>query len=336
MLPRVLAIVLLLSSIIVAGPVEMVWPTPAATSESWRPSLDTLQATASGEPESGGFGCVRSNGYRFHEGIDIKALRRDSRGEASDEIYAAMDGVVRHINSLSGESNYGRYIVIEHPDTTPAVYTLYAHLSKIAPGLRQGDNVRRGQVIGTMGRSSGGSAIPRDRAHLHFEIGLWLTRDFQSWYSWKKFGSPNQHGWYNGMNLMGFDAGDFFRQWKSGKISGIRAYIDSMETAVRVRIATTRTPDFIQRYPSLQTKERGPGLLGGWEIRCNASGLPFQWTPLDPRETAGMKQGEIVIIETNAALLRKNHCKDLVTQRRGSLKPGKDLNTVLELLFGLR
>ena len=50
-------------------------------------------------------------------------------------------------------------------------------------------------------------AIPRDRAHLHYEIGFMMTQAFQPWYTWRKFGSPNEHGVWNGMNLMGIDLG---------------------------------------------------------------------------------------------------------------------------------
>ncbi|MFA5264212.1 MAG: M23 family metallopeptidase [Opitutaceae bacterium] len=333
---RHLAAAILMVSSLRAERIEISWPTPAQTSPSWRPDIDTLQSTASGEPETGGFGCVRSNGYRFHEGIDIKATKRDSRGEAADEIFAAMDGVVRHINTLAGESNYGRYIVLEHPDASPQVYTLYAHLSRIAPGLAQGGHVKRGQVIATMGRTSGGQAIPRDRAHLHFEIGLFLSRDFQSWFLWKKFGGANSHGQWNGMNLMGIDPIDFFHSWQSGKVDTFAQYLAGMQTAVKLRVATTRTPDFLQRYPTLQTRENPAGLLGGWEIRVNETGLPFSWTPLEMREVAGMRPNEAIIVDANEDILRHHHCKTLVDNRHGRKQIGKDLRTVLELTLGLR
>ncbi len=137
---------------------------------------------------------MRSGGAQFHEGIDIKCISRDRRGEPTDSVFAAMAGIVRHISTSAGDSSYGRYIVLEHPEQTPAIYTLYAHLAHIAPGLKVGDQVTRGQVIGTMGHSSGGYIIPRDRAHLHFEMGVMVTRDFASWYATKKSGSANDHG----------------------------------------------------------------------------------------------------------------------------------------------
>src|SRR5258708_8000610 len=52
---------------------------------------------------------------RFHEGIDIRPLRRDARGEPLDEVHAIADGKVLHTNPVPRYSNYGNYIVIEHP-----------------------------------------------------------------------------------------------------------------------------------------------------------------------------------------------------------------------------
>ena len=316
--------------------IAIVWPTPNDAFAQGR-ALDTyIQHAGSGDAESGCFGCVRSNGYQFHEGIDIKAVGHDRQGEPTDEVYAAMDGVVRYINPRAGESSYGRYVVIEHPDLTPAVYTLYAHLSRTAPGLQPGAHVARGQVIATMGHSAGGYAIPRDRAHLHFEIGLWVTRDFQSWYNARKFGSPNEHGLYNGMNLMGFDALDFLREYRARHVNNFREYLARMEPAVRVRIATHRTPDFVQRYPSLLTKEPPP-LVSGWEVKFNWTGLPIAFTPLGAAEVIGLASDRPVLLEVNADLTRNHHCKTLaVSHRGGTWTVGKDLEEVLQQLFALR
>jgi murein DD-endopeptidase MepM/ murein hydrolase activator NlpD len=319
-----------------AADIDLVWPTPMPVLGGGVGPLDCYQATASGEPESGGFGCVRSGGHKFHEGIDIRPMQRDRKGEPTDTIVAAMNGVVRHINGLAGESSYGRYMVIEHPDQTPAVYTLYAHLSKIAPGLRRGDRVSKGQAIATMGHTAGGYSIPRDRAHLHFEIGLCITNDFQSWYNWRKFGSPNQHEVWNGMNLLGIDAWDCISQWRAGRVRSFADQFRRLPAAVRIRIATTRTPDFIQRYPELLSGERPAGMLGGWEVSFSPTGMPFRWTPLAPLEVASLRNGQPEVTWTDDALLRQERCRDLIDVRRGRKVPGKDLNAVMELLFKLR
>src|SRR5256884_8084950 len=51
---------------------------------------------------------------RFHEGVDIRPLHRDPRGEPLDEVRAIADGKVVHTNLVPGYSNYGKYVVIEH------------------------------------------------------------------------------------------------------------------------------------------------------------------------------------------------------------------------------
>ncbi len=72
---------------------------------------------------------------------------------------AAGDGVVEYAGRNGA---YGRYIRIRHNGTYK---TAYAHMRRIAKGLRPGVRVRQGQVIGFVG-SSGRSTGP----HLHYEV----------------------------------------------------------------------------------------------------------------------------------------------------------------------
>ncbi|WP_237023398.1 M23 family metallopeptidase [Lacunisphaera limnophila] len=315
--------------------VEISWPTPNPAWERGRAFDAWVQPTVSGQATSGLWGSVRSNGTQFHEGLDIKPMGRDRNGEATDPVMAAMDGVVRHVNTRAGDSSYGRYVVLEHPGVTPAVYTLYAHLAKVEPGLRTGLTVRRGQTLGLMGRSAGGYAIPKDRAHLHFEIGLRLTDDFSSWFTWRKFGSPNQHGLYNGMNLMGIDPRDFLERWRSRRVDNFAQFFAGRDSAVRLRVVTTRVPDFIRRYPALLRKPMD-GLVGGWEVQCDVTGLPFAWTPLSPTQVAGQRAGTVEILDVDSAALRSFRGKSLIRTRGGKPTPGPDLTTMLQLVFGLR
>lgn len=316
--------------------IELIWPTPNRAWEERRPIEAFIQPTVSGEPMSGCFGCVRSNGFQFHEGIDIKPVARDRHGEPADQVFAAMAGVVRHVNTRPGESSYGRYIVIEHPDVSPAIYTLYAHLATVTPGIAPGVHVDRGEVIAIMGHSAGGYAIPRDRAHLHFEMGVMVTRDFQGWYNWKKFGSLNEHGLWNGMNLMGFDPLDFLNQWRDGRVDNFQDYFDHMTVQVRLRIATRTVPDFIQRYPSLLKSPLPGAPIGGWEIQCDWTGLPFSWRPLDPEEFMGVPNHRVTILDVDHASVVQHRGKLLVRAHGASELPGHDLEMVLQQLFGLR
>jgi murein DD-endopeptidase MepM/ murein hydrolase activator NlpD len=338
MLARLTVVALLLlagTRLTAADRIELVWPTPNPAWAEGRPIGAFLQHAGNGDPESGGFGGVRSNGSQFHEGLDLKCLTRDRRGEPADQVLAAMAGVVRHVSASAGDSNYGRYLVLEHPDMTPAIYTLYAHLARIAPGLRAGDHVAAGQVLGLMGHSSGSYVIPRDRAHLHFEMGVMVTQNFPAWYAMRKFGSPNDHGLWNGMNLMGFDPLDFFNQWRDRKVNSAQEYLARLPPAVRLRYATRRVPDFVLRYPSLLTRPL-PAAVAGWEVAFDWTGIPIAWTPLSDLEAVGLAPERPSVVAVDQGLIRRHRSKSLVIPRRGDWRMGKDLETVLQQLFGWR
>lgn len=320
-----------------AARLELVWPTPSRAFLEGKPIEDFVQPTVSGEVRSGLFGCVRSDGRQFHEGLDLSPVARDKRGEATDPIFAVMPGVVRHINRTAGDSSYGRYVVIEHTGVQPAIYTLYAHLASIAPGLGEGDPVKLGQVIATMGRSAGGYVIPKDRAHLHFEMGLRLTDRFEDWYRWKKFGNPNDHGVWNGMNLVGFDALDFYTRFKNREVDNIGDYLRTLEAAVVFRVARLGVPDFLLRYPDLQEKTDAFMVApAGWEVSVDCAGLPFRWRPLGAEDLAGYRRDEVRLISVNEAKRAGCRCKNLAIKKGSRYTPGRDLQTLAQLLFGLR
>jgi murein DD-endopeptidase MepM/ murein hydrolase activator NlpD len=92
-------------------------------------------------------------GYtRLHRGIDFAAPR-------GTPIMAAGKGVVTMAGRNGG---YGNYIRIRH---NSQLSTAYAHLRRLARGVRKGTRVRQGQVIGYIG-TTGVSTGP----HLHYEI----------------------------------------------------------------------------------------------------------------------------------------------------------------------
>ena len=94
-------------------------------------------------------------GSRRHEAIDILAPR-------NTPVVAVEDGrVAKLFLSKPG----GMTIYQFDPTSTYAYY--YAHLERYADGLKDGDAVSRGQVIGYVGTS--GNAPP-DTPHLHFAI----------------------------------------------------------------------------------------------------------------------------------------------------------------------
>ena len=90
---------------------------------------------------------------RPHHGVDFAA-------KLGTAVRAIREGTIRYAGWRKG--GYGRMLEIEHD----SVYSSrYAHLQRVAPGIRNGTRVQKGQVVGYVG-SSGLST----GAHLHFEL----------------------------------------------------------------------------------------------------------------------------------------------------------------------
>ncbi len=104
---------------------------------------------------SSGFSTARRhpilNRVRAHKGIDFAA-------PVGTAIKAAGSGRVVHRGVKGG---YGNTVVIAHPGS---VTTLYGHMSRYARGLKVGDKVKQGEVIGYIGMT-GLATGP----HLHYE-----------------------------------------------------------------------------------------------------------------------------------------------------------------------
>ena len=83
---------------------------------------------------------------KFHEGIDIKPLRRDASGTPLDDVHPVAGGTVVHASANPTHSNYGRYVVIEHQLKDGPLYSLYAHLASVS--CRKGDRVGTVEVVG--------------------------------------------------------------------------------------------------------------------------------------------------------------------------------------------
>jgi murein DD-endopeptidase MepM/ murein hydrolase activator NlpD len=114
-----------------------------------------LKTPVSGARLTSGFGMRRHPllGYsKMHAGVDFGAPH-------GTPIRAAGSGVVQ----IAGRHGaYGITVEIKHNDKYE---TLYAHMSKLAAGIRRGARVNQGQIIGYVG-STGRSTGP----HLHYEV----------------------------------------------------------------------------------------------------------------------------------------------------------------------
>jgi murein DD-endopeptidase MepM/ murein hydrolase activator NlpD len=101
------------------------------------------------------FNDMRGGGSRRHEAMDILAPR-------GTPVLASVPGeIVKLFTSAAGG------LTIYQFDEDEQYCYYYAHLDSYAPDLTEGQQVKRGQVIGFVGTT--GNAPP-DTPHLHFAI----------------------------------------------------------------------------------------------------------------------------------------------------------------------
>jgi peptidoglycan LD-endopeptidase LytH len=267
---------------------------------------------------SGTFGCVRSDGWQMHEGLDIKCLQRDRAGEPSDPVLATVDGVVAYINEKPSLSNYGRYLVLLHHIGGMEIYSLYAHLSGVQSGLKVGRAVRAGEKIAVMGRTTNArESISKERAHVHFELNLFYSDHFDSWYKRHFPSERNRHGLFNGENLVGLDARlILLAAHEEGARFDLLHWIQHRTELCRVLVRQADFP-WVRRYPMLVKQDALPRgePAAGYEIALDYNGLPFE---LIPRAAAQIKgPAKYQLLSVNEAEYAKNPCRRYVT-RQGS------------------
>ncbi|MBX9766014.1 MAG: M23 family metallopeptidase [Bdellovibrionales bacterium] len=134
-------------------PLRLSWPLDVQTKKD---SVMVMRGLSAGPPVH------RSS---RHDGIDFAA-------RAGAPVRAAYDGEIIHVgwqNPANPGEGYGQFIVLVHRvrevSQVETWITLYGHLSRFQPGLKNQQRVRAGQVIGYVG-TTGKSTGP----HLHFEL----------------------------------------------------------------------------------------------------------------------------------------------------------------------
>lgn len=92
------------------------------------------------------------NKWRAHKGVDYAA-------PTGTPVRATSDGQVEFVGSQGG---YGKVVILRHQQKYT---TLYGHMSRFATGLKRGQRVSQGELIGYVG-STGWATGP----HLHYEF----------------------------------------------------------------------------------------------------------------------------------------------------------------------
>ena len=296
-------------------PVDREFPVP----ESEYPLL--FQPTESGRPESALYGSTRTRRASknrlvpsFHEGIDIRASGRDSKGRPRDPVLAAADGVVAYLNRHSGNSSYGIYAVLRHSDRAGEFFTLYAHLSGLAPGLAVGGRVAAGDTVGLLGNTPA-DIIPLARAHLHFEVGLMLNARFDQWYRKQKL--VPDHGDMHGWNLVGLDPLEILLRFAAEPEFTLSEHLRELAPAFHLVFRARRQLDFFERHPAAWSGEPygGPAIF----MAVSENGLPLGGRNASPEETHRLGRARALVVDVNADVLGRNGAR-LVERANGGWK----------------
>jgi peptidoglycan LD-endopeptidase LytH len=148
-------------------PPAPVSPAPASVDMNVKPTLGPLLVPVAGvsaKELTDTFNQARGS-ERRHEALDIMAAK-------GTPVLAAADGkVVKLFNSKQG----GLTVYQFDPSEKYAYY--YAHLDSYAPDLKEGQQLRRGQMVGYVGVT--GNSDP-NAPHLHFAI-FELNADKKWW-----------------------------------------------------------------------------------------------------------------------------------------------------------
>ena len=128
-----------------------------------------------------GPGNVRTNGTRSHHGHDLRAA-------VGTNVSSTMAGTV--VSSYNSNTGYGNTVVIKtnvHPEAQvdfvgppraggapeQNIYVQYSHLDQ--RNVNVGDNVTKGQTIGTSGQTGNAQGQAAAEDHLHIQVGTELT-----------------------------------------------------------------------------------------------------------------------------------------------------------------
>ena len=316
----------------VAWPLDICLPTGNDALLHGRES-DFFQPTVEGTVESGMFGCVRSHGHRLHEGIDIKCLQRDRRGEPLDPVHAVAAGEVVFINTKPGLSNYGRYIVLEHRWDGVLVHTLYAHLSAVADGLAVGQPVSKAQVIGTLGHTTNTrERIPAERAHLHFEINLLLNPNFYIWFPKHDPKAP-PFGNFNGKNLFGLDPAAVFREFAANRKLNFADYVARQHVGFTVLVSARQFP-WLRLHPEqICQSAQANATPVAYEVATTAWGVPVTvWARTAGEVTPDQLRRLPVLNRVSETEIEQAGCRRLVEQGKAGWHLSAEGREWVELL----
>ncbi|MCR4406116.1 MAG: peptidoglycan DD-metalloendopeptidase family protein [Anaerolineae bacterium] len=149
-------------------------------------------------------GAPRYYRYGVHQGIDLYAWPDGTQVTTNTEVLAARDGLViradwdyeeptpSQMNAWLAECRQRGYTpegILDHLrgrqvwlDHGHGIVTRYVHLSAIAKGVKVGQEVQQGQVIGYVGNSGTPESLYNADAELHLHFEIWIGEHYLGQY----------------------------------------------------------------------------------------------------------------------------------------------------------
>lgn len=122
----------------------------------------------------------------YHPGEDWNEAKNGKdhgadNDDYNDPIYAIADGVISYASFPA--PGWGNLVMLEHEINGEKYWSQYAHMTKLADGIRAGEQIKKGDTIGYVGAFPYGSGR---NVHLHFEIRKKYRQAIDFVYNWSK------------------------------------------------------------------------------------------------------------------------------------------------------
>jgi hypothetical protein len=152
---------------------------------------------------------------------------------------------------------------------------------------------------------------------VHFELDLLATEHFSNWWKQRFRNERNDHGEWNGLNLLGVDPRQVLLQQKEQGIRfSLLQFVQNQTELCRVLVHQRDFP-WVKRYAPLirQRNATDKQDIAGYEIALNFNGLPFELIPRGRSDFSGKSKFKLLSVNEQEAL--KNPCRGLLMKRAG-------------------
>ncbi len=157
--------------------------------------------------------------------------------------------------------------------------------------------------LGVMGHT--GDGLNQTRAHLHLELNLMLSRQFESWHDSLFKTDPNRNGLYNGLNLIGIDIARLYLALRERPALTIPEFLSEEETLYRVLLPDSGHFDLPKFYPWMLAQKNAERPVS-WEVSFNRAGVPLKIEP-SGKQVGGPELSYLKPTGIDASSLTRGH-----------------------------